>query len=119
VVTQKEEYLKREEVAGLKCHLIRITLPDERRTRLLWIADKHYLVVKTVERGRDGKVTRTTRVVEFFETANGQLLPREHEITVPKENIRMKVRAMHGFRGLIIPEDVLDPVTFGTYPWRR
>lgn len=116
----EKETLDKEEddVLGKKCWVIRIAVPGTKEDRLLWIRKDELDVVRFQQFGPDGKIAREMKVLEFFQTDRGRSYPREEEISVPGKNIRIKVRQEHGVFGVAVPEELLDPKTFGTYKWR-
>lgn len=117
----EKETLEKDEdaVLGKKCWVIRITSPDGKEDRLLWIRKDEMDVAKFQQFGPDGKIAREMKVLEYFETDRGRSYPREEEIIVPGKGIRIKVRQEHGVFGIPVPEELIDPQTFGTYKWRR
>ncbi|MGO9568482.1 MAG: outer membrane lipoprotein-sorting protein [Desulfomonilaceae bacterium] len=112
------ELVKEEAVDGRDCYVIRIKCPGESGERLTWISKKHFLVVKSQEMGSAGKVKWTFRVVEFFKTEQGEEFPREEEILIPDNEMRIRLRQDSAVFGIEIPDEVMNPETFGTFKWR-
>jgi hypothetical protein len=115
---ETSEIIKEEKADGRECYVVRVTLPGAAGNRIMWIAKDGFLVVKTQQVGADGKLKRTFRVVEFFKTEQGREFPREEEITIPDKDIRIRVRQEHSVFGIELPDEIMDPTTFGTYRWR-
>lgn len=107
-----------EKVHGRACYKIKVTSPKRAGERLIWVSKDGFHVVKSENTNAKGKVDRRLDVVEFFKTDKGKELPREEEITVPKRNTRILVRQEHAVFGIVIPEELMNPKTFGTYKWR-
>jgi hypothetical protein len=57
--------------------------------------------------------------VEFFRTEQGREFPREEEIAIPTKGIRIRVRQENALFGIPIPNEVMDPGTFGEYQWKK
>jgi hypothetical protein len=112
------EIVKEEKVGGKECRLIKITLPDGRGERHMWISKKDLLVVKSRQVGPDGKIKRSFRVTEFFKTDQGKEFPREEEISIPDKNMKMLLRQEHAVFDVEIPDELMNPKTFGDYKWR-
>jgi hypothetical protein len=109
---------KEETVDGRDCHVIRVTLPEGKGARLLWVSKKDLFVVKSQQMDAQGQVKRVFRVVEFFKTEQGKEFPREEEILIPDKNIRIEVRQENAVFGIEIPDEVVDPEKFGTFKWQ-
>lgn len=116
---QEETLVKEEPVDGRQCYLIRITSPQRPGARLVWVGKDFPAIVKSQELDANGKVTRAFRVVEFFKDEQGREYPRLEEITVPTKNVRIEVRQEHAVFGIQIPQEILDPKTFGTFQWMK
>ncbi|MCA1961773.1 MAG: outer membrane lipoprotein-sorting protein [Desulfomonile sp.] len=116
---EKETLEKEEdEVLGKKCWVVKISASGGKEDRFLWIRKDEMDVVRFHQLGPDGKIAREMKVIEFFDTERGRSYPRQEEISVPGKNIHIKVRQEHGVFGIVVPEELMDPKTFGTYKWR-
>jgi Outer membrane lipoprotein-sorting protein len=115
---ESAELVKEEAVDGRDCHVIRIKFPGESDERLAWISKKNFLVVKSQQMGSAGKVKWTFRVVEFFKTEQGEEFPREEEILIPDNEMRIRLRQDSAVFGIEIPDEVMNPETFWTFNWR-
>ncbi len=112
------ELVKEEAVAGRDCYVIRIKSSRQTDETLKWISKKNFLVVKSQQMDSAGKVKRTFRVVEFFKTEQGEEFPREEEILIADKEIRILLRQDSAVFGIEIPDEVMNPETFGTFNWR-
>ena len=110
--------IKDETVDGQDCFVIQITRPDK-RIRTLCVRKKDYSIIKSQESDPSGKMKRTFRVVEFFKTAEGKDYPREEEIIVPDKNLRIIVRQENAVFGIDVPDELMNPATFGQFKWRN
>jgi len=110
--------VKEEAVDGRDCYVTRIKFPGESDERLAWISKKNFLVVKSQQMGSAGKVKWTFRVVEFFKTEQGEEFPREEEILIPDNEMRIRLRQDSAVFGIEIPDEVMNPETFWTFNWR-
>ena len=110
--------LKEEKVDGRECYVIRVTLPEGKGEQDLWVDKDGFVVVKSRYLDAEGHVKRTFRVVEFFRTEKGTEFPREEEITIPGKDMRIRVRQENAVFGIALPDQIMDPKTFGTYHWR-
>ena len=116
---EKETLVKEDEVVdGAQCYLIKVTLPDGRGERLLWVSKEDLLVVKSNFVAPNGKVQRTFRVVEFFKTKKGKKFPREEEIEIKGKGIRIRVKQETAVFGIRIEDCLMDPAKFGKCKWR-
>ncbi len=116
---EKETLVKEDEVVdGVKCYLIKVTLTEGRGERLLWVSKDDLLVIKSNFVAPDGKVHRTFKVVEFFQTDQGKKFPREEEIEIKGKAIRIRVKQESAVFGVTIPEELMDPAKFGKFKWR-
>lgn len=115
---ETETLLKEEDVNGLPCYVIQIAAPDGKDQRLVWITKDRLDLTKLEQKTADGKIQRTMRVVEFFETKDGKRYPREEEITLPTKGVKIKVRQENAVFGIVIPEELTDPKTFGNFKWQ-
>lgn len=116
---EQESIVGEEKVDGRECYKIKILTPQTRGHRLIWISKKDLLVLKTANVNEKGQIDRTMKVKELFKTAQGKEFPREEEIVIPERKIVIQVRQENAVFGVTIPEELLDPKTFGTYKWRR
>ena len=114
---EEETLLRREKIGDRQCLVILISRPEEKAGRLVWIDDKNNVVVKAQNLDAQGKVLREMKVIKFFRTENGKEIPREEEITVPGDDIRIKVVQEHGILDVEIPPEVMDSKQFGQYKW--
>ncbi|MEW6351558.1 MAG: outer membrane lipoprotein-sorting protein [Thermodesulfobacteriota bacterium] len=110
--------VKEEKIDGRDCYVIKIPNGEGKGYRLTWITKDGLLGIKTQHVGMNGKPTREFRVVEFFETEQGKVFPREEEITIPDKRIKMRLRQEHAVFGIEIPDEVMDPKQFGTFRWK-
>lgn len=115
---EKVEMVKEETLDGRECYVIRVTLPDVKGERLLWIAKNSMIMLKSQNMGPDGKVERSLRVTELFKTAKGKEFPREEEILIPGRDIKILVRQENAVFGVEIPDELLEADKFGTFQWR-
>jgi len=115
---QKESIVKEEKIDGHDCYVVRVTLPGGRGDRLLWISKDRFQMIKSAHLDAKGKTKRTFRVVKFFKTKKGRFLPREEEIIIPGKGLRIEVRQDHAVFGIEIPDELLDPKSFGKFRWR-
>lgn len=112
---EEETLLRREKIGDRECMVILISRPEEKAGRLLWIDDKNNVVVKTQNLDAHGNVSREMKVTKFFRSENGKEIPREEEITVPGDDVRIKVVQEHGLFDVEIPPELMDPEQFGQY----
>jgi hypothetical protein len=115
---EKLELLKEEKVQGRDCHVIRVTSPDSKHDRMVWISKEGYLLLRSENRDPSGKVERSFKVTEFFKTAQGKEFPREEEILIPGRGVKIVLRQENAVFDVAIPDEVLDPETFGTFKWK-
>ncbi|MGO9569063.1 MAG: outer membrane lipoprotein-sorting protein [Desulfomonilaceae bacterium] len=115
---EKETVLKEEKVDGRDCYVIKISLPDGKGERLIWVSKNDFLIVKSQHLDAQGKIKRTFRVVEFFKTEKGKEFPREEEITIPDKGTRIQLRQDNAVFGIALPDEVTDPAKFGTFAWK-
>jgi hypothetical protein len=116
---EKSKIVGEEEVHGRKCYKIEVSVPDGGGARYVWVSKEDFLVIRSENVDAKGKVDRKLDVKEFFKTAKGKEFPREEVIEVPKRHTRIRVRQEHAVFGIELPEQLLDPKTFGTYVWRH
>ncbi|MFH1115265.1 MAG: outer membrane lipoprotein-sorting protein [Pseudomonadota bacterium] len=116
---EKSKIVGEENVNGRKCYKIEVSVPDGGGSRHVWVSKDSLLVVKSENLDAGGKIDRKLVVREFFKTTQGTEFPREEEIVVPRRNARIVVRQEHAVFGIELPEQLMDPKTFGTYEWRR
>lgn len=114
---EEETLLRIEKIGDRQCLVILISRPGEKADRLVWIDDKNNVVVKAQNLDAQGKVFREMKVIRFFRSENGKEIPREEEITVPGDDVRIKVVQEHGLFDVEIPPEVMDPERFGQYKW--
>ncbi len=112
-----EAVVRHEKVENRQCAVIFISRPEEKAGRLVWIEGKNNVVVKMQTLNAQGKIIREMNVTKFFRNESGQEFPREEEITVPEEKIRVRVRQEHGLFGVEIPSEAMDAKQFGNYKW--
>jgi hypothetical protein len=74
--------------------------------------------VKSQQIDSANNVKRIFRVVEFFKTEDGKEFPREEEILIPDNDIRILLRQDSAVFGIEIPDGVMNPETFGTFNWK-
>jgi len=116
----EEEILEGEEtIDGRECYKIKVASTKDGGTRLIWITKKDLMVVKSANLDPQGKADRSLRVLEFFKTEKGREFPREEEILIPSKGIRIQLRQENAVFGVTIPDELLDPKTFGAYKWRN
>lgn len=115
---EKAELVGEEKAEGRECYKIKIAGPDKGGERLLWVSKKDLFVVKTVNANSKGKIDRSFKVVKYFKTAKGREFPREEEINIPERDVRIQLRQENAVFGITIPEELLEPKSFGTYKWR-
>ncbi len=116
---EEESIVKEEKVDGRETYMIRVKLPDNGGRRDLWVSKKDLFVIKSLNYDGQDKLQRTFRVIEFFKTEQGKDFPREEEITVPAKNIKIHVKQDGAVFGAELPDEVLNPETFGTFKWRN
>lgn len=112
------ELVKEEAVDGRDCYLIRIKFPGESGETLKWISKNNFLLIKSEQMDSSGKMKRSFRVVNFFKTEQGNEFPREEEILIPENNLRIIMRQESAVFGIEIPDEVTDPEMFGTFRWK-
>ncbi|MEW6140850.1 MAG: outer membrane lipoprotein-sorting protein [Thermodesulfobacteriota bacterium] len=115
---ETETLVGEETVDGRECYKIKVVSPEIEGDRFIWVSKKELLVLKTSNVNAKGKTDRVMRVVEFFKTAKGTEFPREEEISIPDRGIKIRVRQENAVFGVTIPDELLDPKTFGTYQWK-
>jgi outer membrane lipoprotein-sorting protein len=118
-VGEKQTLEGEEKVGERECYKIKVMAPQDSAERLIWVTKKDFMVVKSVNVDSKGKVDRSLRVVEFFKTEKGKEFPREEEILIPAKGVRIQLRQEHAVFGVTIPDELLDPTTFGAYKWRN
>jgi len=116
---EKETIVGEETIDGRECYKIRVSSPETGGDRLMWISKKDLLVLKTANVNTKGKIDRVMKVTEFFKTAKGNEFPREERITIAGRGITIRVRQENAVFDVPIPDELLDPKTFGTYRWRQ
>ncbi len=116
---EKSKIVGEEEIQGRKCYKIEVSVPEGSGSRYVWVSKDSFLVVKSENINAKGKIDRKLVVLEFFKTTQGTEFPREEEIVVPRRNTRIRVRQENAVFGIELPEQLMDPKTFGTYVWRR
>jgi hypothetical protein len=116
---EKEAIVGEEKIDGRECYKINVSSPETEGDRLIWISKKDLLVLKTANVNTKGKIDRVMKVTEFFKTAKGNEFPREERITIPDRGITIRVRQENAVFDVPIPDELLDPKTFGAYKWRR
>ena len=112
------ELVREEAVDGRDCYLIRVKFPGESGETLKWISKNNFLIIKSQQMDSSGKVKRSFRVVNFFKTEQGNEFPREEEIRIPENNLRILIRQESAVFGTEIPDEVTNPAKFGTFRWR-
>jgi hypothetical protein len=115
---ETETLLREEDVDGIPCYVVQISAPGSKEARLVWITKDSFDLVKLEQMGSDGKVQRAMRVVEFFTTNEGKRYPRQEEITLPVKNIKIKVRQENAVFGIVVPDELTNPATFGKFKWQ-
>jgi hypothetical protein len=116
---EKSEIVGEEKKRGRECYKIEVDGSQPGGKRFMWISKKGFHVIRSENIDAKGKVERILDVLEFFKTAKGREFPRVEEITVPGRNTRIRVRQEHGVFGIVIPEEITDPKSFGTFKWRQ
>jgi hypothetical protein len=112
------ELIREERVDGRDCYVINAPLPEKGGHRLLWVAKKGFLLVKSQDYNAKGKVVKTFRVTEFFTASDGREFPREMETAVPDKGIKVHVRHESAYFGIEIPDELTRPESFGACKWR-
>ncbi len=115
--TKEAVITKEAKLDGRDCYVIKMPL-EGKGERYLWLTKDGLLGIKSQQVGADGKFAREFRVVEFFKTDQGKEFPREEEITIPEKKIKMRLRQENAVFGVEIPDELLDPNTFGTFRWK-
>jgi hypothetical protein len=115
---ETETLLREEDVDGIPCYVVEISGLDSKEARLVWITKDSFDLVKLEQKGSDRKVQRAMRVVEFFTTNEGKRYPRQEEITLPAKNIKIKVRQENAVFGIVVPDELTNPATFGKFKWQ-
>ncbi len=113
------ELVKEEAVDGRDCYVIRIKFPRESCETIKWISKNNFLLIKSQQTDSSGRVKRSFRTVNFFKTEQGNEFPREEEILIPENNLRIVVRQESAVFGIEIPDEVTDPAKFGAFQWKR
>ena len=114
---EKKKLVREEKTEGLECWVVEITVPGSKEKRLVWISKEQLNVVKVEQFGANGKLQRTLRVIKFFKTRKGRLYPREEIVSIPGKT-KIRVRQDGAVWGIVIPKELLNPKTFGTFKWR-
>jgi hypothetical protein len=112
------ELVKEESVDGRDCYLIRVKFPGESGETLKWISKNNFLLIKSQQMDSSGKVKRSFRVVNFFKTEQGNEFPRDEEILIPENNLRILISQESAVFGIEIPDEVTNPDKFGTFRWK-
>ncbi len=112
------ELVNEEAVDGRDCYLIRIKFHGESGETFKWISKNNFLLIKSQQMDSSGKVKRSFRVVNFFKTEQGNEFPREEEIVIPENNLRILIRQESAVFGIEIPDEVTNPEKFGTFSWK-
>ncbi len=115
---EEETLLREEKIDGRDAYVIRISSPDRKGERLLWVSKDDFFVLKSETLDAKGKLQKIFKVVEFFKTLDGKSFPREEEITITDKNMKIRVRQEGAVFGISIPDELLNPEKFGTYKWR-
>lgn len=115
---EKVEMVKEEKLNGHECYVVKVTLPDVKGERLIWISKNSLVMMKSQNMGPDGKVERSLRVTELFKTTEGKEFPREEEILIPGRDIKILVRQENAVFGVEIPDELLEADKFGTFKWK-
>jgi hypothetical protein len=110
--------VKEEKFKDRDCYVIKVTRSDGKGERLAWITKQSYQVIKSQNLNAQGKVERTFQVVEFFKAGEGKEFPREEEILIPSRDMRIVVRQENAVFGVEIPDEIMDPETFGSFKWK-
>jgi hypothetical protein len=110
--------LKEEKFKDRDCYVIKVTRAEGKGERLAWITKQGYQVIKSQNLNAQGKVERSFQVVEFFKTESGKEFPREEEILIPSRDMRIMVRQENAVFGVEIPENIINPETFGSFKWK-
>jgi len=116
---QPAETVREEPLGGRECYVIKISMPQSKGERLLWVSKDYFLVVKDQQLNAQGNILRSYNVTKFFKTLLGKEFPREEEITIPGKGIRITVRQDSAVFGIEIPDEVTDPDKFGKFQWKR
>ncbi len=112
------ELVREEAVDGRDCYLIRVKFPGESGETLKWISKNNFLLIKSQQMDSARKVKRSFRVVNFFKTEQGNEFPREEEILIPENNLRILIRQEGAVFGIEMPDEVTNPAKFGTFRWK-
>jgi hypothetical protein len=111
--------LKEEKLGERDCYVIRVKPSNGNPELICWISKKKFLLVKSQQLGRNGKVVREVRALKFFITSTGKEWPRKEEVLVPKKRMRIIAEKVAGVHGIQIPSQLMDQKTFGAYQWRQ
>ncbi len=114
----KPKLVGEEKVRDRECYVLEADLEGTTEKRRIWITKDQFILVQARTVDKNGNPLRTFEVVEFFEGKEGKIFPREELILVPEKHIKIRVRQEHAVFGIEIPEEVLNPETFGEYRWR-
>ena len=112
------ELVREEAVDGRDCYLIRVKFPGESGETLKWISKNNFLLIQSQQMDSAGKVKRSFRVENFFKTEQGNEFPREEEILIPENNLRILIRQENAVFGIEIPDEVTNHDKFGTFRWK-
>ena len=112
------ELLCEEKSDGRDCYVIRIQNAETKGERVLWISKDGFLVLKNQQLDAEKKIIRTFKVAGFFKTDQGKEFPRQEEIVIPAKGVHINVRQENAVFGIEIPEEIMDPDKFGTFPWK-
>jgi hypothetical protein len=111
--------LKEEKLDGRDMYVIAVKLPAGRGERHMWISKKGFIVFKSQNLDAHGKAKRIFKVTELFKTEQGKEFPREEEITIPDKHTVVKLRQEGAVFGIELPDELLNPETFGSFQWRN
>jgi len=116
---EKMELSGEEKIGERECYVVKVTLPEGQGERTMWVTKKGFLVVKSEMKDSKGKLKRSLKVTEFFKTAKGNEFPRKEEISIPERGVRIILNQEHAVFGITIPDELMDPKTFGTFKWQN
>jgi hypothetical protein len=116
--SQEGTLVKEEEIEGKPCYLVEVKATDQ-GSRLYWVSKDEFMLVRSRQLDARGKLEREVKVVRFFQSGDGHAYPREFVVTLPLKGVRTTAVLEHAVFGITIPDEIMDPKTFGTARWRQ
>lgn len=115
---REEKLVREEDLDGRSCYVVEVKGTDQ-GTRLYWVRKDDFTLIRSRQLDAGGKLERELTVARFFQSADGRVYPRELHVTLPSKGLKTTAVLEHAVFGITIPEELLDPKTFGTASWRQ